>query len=85
MMKKYLSKVTVRKIDTVADPEGKTISEALQRLGFDNIDGVRSGRIFFLKLEAENRDEAGKIVEKVSRDILSNPIIEVFSYEIEET
>jgi len=83
-MKYYRAKVTVRKTETVADPEGKTISEALSRLGYQNIKSVRSGKVFFLELEAEDKAAAETLLENVSRDILSNPIIEKFAFEIEE-
>ena len=83
-MTKYRAKVTIRKIDTVADPEGKTIFEALSRLGYNRVGKIRTGKLFFVEFEAENNSAAEELMETVSRDILSNPIIEKFSFEIEE-
>ena len=83
-MKRYQARVVVRKIPTVADPEGKTIESALRRLGHQGVERVRTGKIFRLEIVAENEEAARRELEEVSRDILSNPVIEEFETEIEE-
>lgn len=80
---KYRAKVIVKKIENVADPEGKAIFEALFRLGYENVSSVRSGKLFFVDLESGSVDEARKEVEVIARDFLSNPIIERFDFELE--
>ena len=67
----------------MADPEGKTISEALARLGYRAIEKVRTGKVFTVDLEARDEAEARRIIEAVSTDVLSNPIIEVFEFDVE--
>ena len=67
----------------MADPEGKTISEALARLGYRAIEKVRTGKVFTVDLEARDEAEARRIITAVSTDVLSNPIIEVFEFDIE--
>ena len=83
-MKDFLARVTIRKIEHVADPEGKTISEALSRLGYDWVKRVRTGRIFFVEFAADDEAHATELIEAISEKILSNPIIENFSFELEE-
>lgn len=80
----FKAKVNVRKKPTVADPEGKTISEALERLGHREVKSVRSGKVFYLEVEAIDETSAVAYIEEISRDILSNPVIEVFEIEIVE-
>ena len=72
----------MQKKSTVADPEGKTISEALARLGHKGVKSVRSGKVFFLEVYAVDQSSAVAYLEEISRDILSNPVIEVFEIEI---
>lgn len=67
---------------TVLDPQGQTIQRALASLGHSNIKDVRQGKFFVLKLEGANREEAQKQVEKIAREVLTNPIIEEFRFEI---
>jgi len=83
-MKQYLAKITVRKIENVADPEGKTICSALVRLGYNGIDEVKTGKVFLVRFEAEDYAGAKELIDRISEEILSNPIIENFTFEIWE-
>jgi phosphoribosylformylglycinamidine synthase len=69
---------------TVLDPQGQTIHHALTGLGFSNVTGVRQGKFFVLNLDGWSRDEAQKQLEKISHDILTNPVIEEYRFEIVE-
>jgi phosphoribosylformylglycinamidine synthase len=70
---------------SVLDPQGQTIQNALRKIGFAGVTAVRQGKYFQLSLAADLTSEAAKAqVEKIARDVLTNPVIEEFSYEIEE-
>jgi phosphoribosylformylglycinamidine synthase subunit PurS len=69
---------------TVLDPQGKTIQHALGSLGYAAVKDVRQGKFFVLDLDGMSRDEAQKQVEKISRDVLANLVIEDFRFEIVE-
>ena len=51
-------------------------------MGYDVVEGVRSGRFFELELADGNGDLSGK-VEEICRKLLANPVIEDFSVEYE--
>jgi phosphoribosylformylglycinamidine synthase PurS subunit len=53
-------------------------------LGFDTVEKVRTGKVFTVDFSSEDEGAARELIERVSGDILSNPIIEVFDFEIEE-
>ncbi|MGC1131080.1 MAG: phosphoribosylformylglycinamidine synthase subunit PurS, partial [Candidatus Acidiferrales bacterium] len=65
-------------------PQGQTIQRALGSLGYAKIRDVRQGKFFVLELDGLNRDEAKSQVEKISREVLANPVIEEFRFEIIE-
>ena len=67
---------------TVLDPQGQAIQHALSSLGFSDVREVRQGKFFVLELEDATREAAEKQVERMARDILANPVIEEFRYEI---
>ena len=67
---------------TVLDPQGQTIHHALSSLGYAKIQGVRQGKFFVLELDGMSQDDAKKQVEKIAREVLTNPVIEEFRYEI---
>jgi phosphoribosylformylglycinamidine synthase subunit PurS len=69
---------------TVLDPQGQTIQRALSSLGFSKIQDVRQGKFFVLDLDGLSRDEATHQIERIAKEILTNPVIEQFRYEIVE-
>jgi phosphoribosylformylglycinamidine synthase subunit PurS len=67
---------------TVLDPQGQTIQRALSSLGHSSVKNVRQGKVFVLSLEGLSRDEARAEVERIAKDVLTNPVIEEFRFEI---
>jgi phosphoribosylformylglycinamidine synthase PurS subunit len=67
---------------TVLDPQGQTIQHALGSLGYASVRGVRQGKFFVLELDGISRQEAEIQVERIAREVLANPVIEQFRYEI---
>ncbi|HXN21513.1 MAG TPA: phosphoribosylformylglycinamidine synthase subunit PurS [Candidatus Dormibacteraeota bacterium] len=69
---------------TVLDPQGKTIQQALAGLGFAAVKNVRQGKFFVLELNGATRDDAQNQIERISREVLTNPVIEEFRFELVE-
>ena len=67
---------------TVLDPQGKTIHHALTSLGYEQIKDVRQGKFFVLNLDGWNREEAQRQLERISAEVLTNPVIEEYRFEI---
>ena len=78
----FLVKVQIKLKSTVNDPEGQTILEALHRLDHKQIDSLRTGKYFEININTDDEKEVSKIVENVCNNIITNPIIETYSYEI---
>ncbi|HTQ97883.1 MAG TPA: phosphoribosylformylglycinamidine synthase subunit PurS [Candidatus Acidoferrum sp.] len=69
---------------TVLDPQGQTIQHALSGLGYSQVADVRQGKFFVLNLDGWNRDEAQKQLERITKEVLANPVIEEYRFEIVE-
>jgi phosphoribosylformylglycinamidine synthase subunit PurS len=69
---------------TVLDPQGQTIQRALSSLGHAKVMDVRQGKFFVLALDGMTRDEAKTEVERIAKDVLTNPVIEEFRFDIIE-
>ncbi len=70
---------------SVLDPQGQTIQNALRKIGHTQVAGVRQGKYFALTLQdGVGADEAKTQVERIAREVLTNPVIEEFTYRIEE-
>ncbi len=69
---------------TVLDPQGVTIRSALAGLGHASIADVRQGKYFDITLSdsATDRERVKKEIDEISRDVLSNPVIEEFRVEL---
>jgi phosphoribosylformylglycinamidine synthase subunit PurS len=69
---------------TVLDPQGQTIQHALSGLGFSAVKDVRQGKFFVLNLDGLTREDAQAQTERISKEVLTNPVIEEFRFEIVE-
>ncbi len=67
---------------TVLDPQGQTIQRALSSLGHAKVQSVRQGKFFVLELDGLSRAEAQSEVERIAKDVLTNPVIEEFRFEV---
>jgi phosphoribosylformylglycinamidine synthase len=69
---------------SVLDPQGQTIQNALRKMRFTGVESVRQGKYFQLTLADSLSAEAAKAeVERVAKEVLTNPVIEDYSYRIE--
>lgn len=81
-MKAYVH-VSLKK--SVLDPQGKTIHGALKKMGYKGLEEVRQGKYFEITLDGGlNRTEAEAEVDRIAREVLTNPVIEEFRYSLEE-
>jgi phosphoribosylformylglycinamidine synthase subunit PurS len=69
---------------SVLDPQGQTIQNALRKMGSTTTDSVRQGKYFVLSLrDGLTLDQARAEVEHIAKDVLTNTVIEDFTYSIE--
>ena len=68
----------------VLDPQGAAVEGALKVLDYQNVSQVRVGKYMELILEASEQQAAAEQVEEMCRRLLTNPVIEDFSYTLTE-
>jgi len=73
--------VTLKK--TVLDPQGKAVLGALDSLGYKNVSEVRVGKYLEVSIDSSDRGRAEQQVKEMCAKLLSNPVIEEFSYTLE--
>lgn len=81
-MPAFLAKVYVTYKPTVNDPQGLTIRDGLHMLGFAQVTGVRAGKYLEIRLDAEDSEKAGAQVREMCRQLLANPVIEDFRFDM---
>lgn len=73
-------KVTVMPKQSVLDPQGVAVCDAIHHHGIPGVKSVRIGK--FLEIEADGAMQEDKLHE-LCRDLLSNPVIEDYKLSIE--
>ena len=59
----------------ILDPESKAIKKTINQLGFTNVENISKGKFFDIELSENN---SLSDIEKISKELLSNPVIENF-------
>jgi phosphoribosylformylglycinamidine synthase subunit PurS len=77
------ARVYVTLKQSVFDPQGRTIADALHSLGYTGVGDVRQGKFFELELDAASADQAKQLASEVADKVLANPVIESYRVEID--
>jgi phosphoribosylformylglycinamidine synthase PurS subunit len=80
----WLAEIRVLLKPSVNDPQGLSIRNAVHTLGFAGVQDVRAGKLIRVRLMASDRQAAEQAVESMSSQLLANPVIETFSFTLEE-
>ena len=67
----------------ILDPQGKAITGALQRLGFEGL-SVRQGKRFEIEVAGDLTDERLDQIRDAAEKLLANTVIEAFTVRVEE-
>ena len=73
--------ITLKK--DVLDPQGKVIHQALDGMGFNDVNEVRQGKYFEINTKETNPKKAKDKVEEMCKKLLANLVIE--NYKILDT
>ncbi|MBN2408741.1 MAG: phosphoribosylformylglycinamidine synthase subunit PurS [Candidatus Aminicenantes bacterium] len=68
--------------ESVLDPQGQTVKNALLTLGYSSVKDVRQGKVFEIEFDGISDEDARRIVPEIANKVLANPIIEKFAWEI---
>ena len=77
-----IARVVVVPKPVVNDPQGATVKQGLNALGFAEVMDVRIGRYIEMRVAASSEEEARPRVEEMCRRLLANQVIEDFQFEI---
>ncbi|MFH1904905.1 MAG: phosphoribosylformylglycinamidine synthase subunit PurS [bacterium] len=79
------AKVYISLKETVVDPQGLAVKNALGSLNYEQeIEEVRVGKLIDIKLNISNKERAEQIIDQMCKKLLSNPVIEDYSFTLEE-
>lgn len=84
MIHKYQARIYVTLRPSVLDPAGVAVESGLQQMGFDNVEQVRIGKYIELMITAGNEDKAREQLDSICNQLLANPVIENYRFELVE-
>lgn len=83
-MTDYHAKIYVTLRPSVLDPAGVAVQSGLKHMGYDNVDQVRIGKYVEVSLTAENEAAAREQLDRMCDQLLANPVIENYRFELME-
>ena len=78
------AKIIITPKKAVLDPQGKTVQNALEHMGYKGVTAVHVGKYLEIELAAgTDLETARKSLHEAANKFLSNPMIEDYRLEIE--
>ena len=77
------AKIIITPKKAVVDPQGKTVQNALEQMGYQGITAVHVGKYVEIDLGGADQDGARQWVDQACHKFLSNPVIEDYKIDIE--
>lgn len=79
---KFLVSIDVMPHEELLDPQGKAVVLGLHNMGIHAAENVRLGKHIQMEINAETEEHANELVESACRELLTNPVVEFYTYSI---
>jgi phosphoribosylformylglycinamidine synthase len=76
------AKIIVTPKKAVLDPQGKTVQNALEHMGYRGVKAVHVGKYLEIELDGSDKETARQQLNEAAHKFLSNPVIEDYRLEI---
>ena len=76
------AKIIITPKRAVLDPQGKSVQNALEQLGYQGVGAVHVGKYLEIEVTGE-RDAVTRQIDEACHKFLSNPVIEDYRFELE--
>jgi len=78
-----IARIIVTPKKSVLDPQGEAVRRAIHTLGMDCVTSTRVGKYIELEISGSNVAATRAKLEEISRDLLSNPVVEDYHIELD--
>lgn len=80
----WKAKIQVTLKKSVLDPQGVAVEKALKTLNYSNVGDVKVGKYLEVSVEGKDREEVEEQIRDMCDRLLTNPIIEDYTFEVTE-
>lgn len=77
---KFIAEIDVMPLKELLDPQGKTVVKNMKNVDINGVEDVRIGKHISMTLEADSADDANAKVDTACKKLLSNMIMESYTY-----
>lgn len=81
---RFKAHIDIMPHEAILDPKGKAVTATMKNIGLPEITNVRIGKHITLEIKAPNKKIATKKVEDACKKLLANPIMEYYSFTVNE-
>ncbi len=79
---KFIAQIDIMPLKELLDPQGKTVTKNMKNINLSGVEDIRIGKHIQMTLEADDEKAAKEKVEIACKKVLSNVIMESYTYEI---
>ena len=84
MNRQYQANIYVTLRPSVLDPAGTAVQSGLKHMGYEQVEQVRIGKYIELRFVATDETTARQQLDKMSEQLLANPVIENYRFDLVE-
>ena len=77
-MKIFVYKIITKLKEEIKNPQGEVVENIARRLSISSNLKVNTGKFYEIEIFDENKVEADKKIKRISKEILTNPLVETF-------
>lgn len=78
----FRAEIDIMPLKALLDPQGKAVGNSMANIGLSDISNVRMGKHITLEIKATSKEDASEQVEAACTQMLANPVMESFVFEI---
>jgi phosphoribosylformylglycinamidine synthase len=78
----FNSRIYVTLRPSVLDPAGTAVESGLHQLGYQGVEGIRIGKYIELSITADSEEQARQQLDEMCDQLLANPVIENYRFEL---
>ncbi|MGI6555058.1 MAG: phosphoribosylformylglycinamidine synthase subunit PurS [Bacillota bacterium] len=80
----YKAEIYITLKEGVLDPQGSAVEKALHSMNFRGVQEVRIGKFMQVVLSADSLEAANQQVKEMCDNLLANPVIEEYTFNLQE-
>ena len=80
----FSAEINIMPRPELLDPQGKAVANNMKHIRISGVDNVRIGKRISLDINTDSETQAREAVKEMCLKLLSNPIMETFSFELKQ-